>query len=144
MSINSSEEVARWQAARDRARERERFKEAEPRDLPCIRDYEPFAVAMTDPAEPRYQKAVELAKQICQGCPFKTACLADVMRRETGLRDGLRAGIVGGLTGKQRAKLANRQGCGVCGAQLPEGRRLYCEECATRGARDRALERSAS
>ncbi len=43
------------------------------------------------------------AKQICAGCPVRTACLADVMAWE---RPGYRYGVVGGLSADERRQLA--------------------------------------
>lgn len=45
---------------------------------------------------------VRAAKRICQGCPVRSACLADVMAWERPTR---RHGVVGGLSAPERQRL---------------------------------------
>ena len=45
----------------------------------------------------------EVAVAICRTCPVRRACLDDALAHE--LSDGLRFGIVGGLTADQRDQL---------------------------------------
>jgi hypothetical protein len=51
--------------------------------------------------------AVEAAKLICQGCPVRVECLADILAWELPSR---RSGILGGLTPGDRDRLVDTQG----------------------------------
>ncbi|MGW3442218.1 WhiB family transcriptional regulator [Streptomyces sp. NPDC001076] len=46
------------------------------------------------------------AKEICKACPVREECLEAILSREAHTPASLRTGIVAGLTGAQRAKIA--------------------------------------
>jgi len=48
------------------------------------------------------------AKQICAVCPVRRACLADALREEGGRGHESRFGIRGGMSGRARRKLYDR------------------------------------
>jgi WhiB family redox-sensing transcriptional regulator len=51
----------------------------------------------------------QFAKEACAMCPVRLSCLAYAMEMEGDLQKQYRHGIWGGLTPKQRHKLADRQ-----------------------------------
>jgi WhiB family redox-sensing transcriptional regulator len=51
---------------------------------------------------PETPEGVVVAKQVCAGCKVRQMCL------ETALRNGERYGVWGGLTERERARLARR------------------------------------
>ena len=56
------------------------------------------------------KKTLSQAKKICTDeCPVREECLEAILARESLTADSLRSGIVAGLTGQQRAKLAAAQ-----------------------------------
>ncbi|MFM9602725.1 WhiB family transcriptional regulator [Streptomyces turgidiscabies] len=81
------------------------------------------------------------AQQICREvCPVREECLEAILSRESQTAATLRCGIVAGLTGAQRAKLAaSRRPESVVAEEKPEqpkgGRPLA--SCGTRSAYDR-------
>lgn len=46
------------------------------------------------------------AQQLCMQCPVRDECLEAILARESQTADTLRAGIIAGLTGAQRAAVA--------------------------------------
>ncbi|WP_404869160.1 WhiB family transcriptional regulator [Kitasatospora griseola] len=64
---------------------------------------EPDPDAMGPEWECAFEFAERRAKMICAGCPVRLLCLADAMER------GESAGIFGGLTADERAKLKRSQ-----------------------------------
>lgn len=46
------------------------------------------------------------AKAVCEHCPVRGLCLADAMRLETSASPTYRHGILGGLSARERSKLA--------------------------------------
>jgi WhiB family redox-sensing transcriptional regulator len=53
-------------------------------------------------ADPSDTQQIQTAKQICAGCPVRSACLADVMDWE---QPSSRYGVVGGLSAQERRQL---------------------------------------
>ena len=53
-------------------------------------------------ADPRSREQIIAAKQICDGCPVRSACLADVLAWE---RPAYRYGVVGGFSAEERRRL---------------------------------------
>lgn len=98
-------DLAAWQARRERARALSRFREAPPAELPCQINPLLFSAA----AEERpLKEATEKAKSLCETCEHRLACLIEILRMEGRLRTGLRPGVVAGLTGRERAKIAQQ------------------------------------
>lgn len=52
-------------------------------------------------------KAESVAKEICGGCPERVACLESAMRAEAGESAKMRAGVWGGTTPAERARMAS-------------------------------------
>lgn len=48
---------------------------------------------------PEHSGPVDAAKRICEGCPVRLECLREA------LEDGIRWGVWGGFTGRQRRRL---------------------------------------
>lgn len=116
--------------------ERAAFKGS--RDLPCMWYGAWFAAA-----EESIRASAD-ALSICRGCDHRLPCLEQALEQEVGVRGDSRLGVAGGLTGRERAAVARRAGCGVCGTDLPDGgASLYCRDHQHRGAKDSALAQSA-
>lgn len=54
--------------------------------------------------------AASKAKAICEACPIREQCLESALIEERGLGHLARRGIRGGMTGRQRQRLAHRLG----------------------------------
>lgn len=136
VALRNEQELAEWQARRDAAADERRWQD-EAADLPCARNRLVFEWAEETP------EAARQAKLICNtACPVQELCLRRTLRLESGLRGFQRAGIVAGLTGKQRARKAREAGCAVCTLPLVEDASrdsLYCPEHGVKGARAAAL-----
>ncbi|MFE1438472.1 WhiB family transcriptional regulator [Streptomyces sp. NPDC058739] len=87
----------------------------------------------------------DLAVAVCQNCPVLLPCRETVLKREKGMAEGHRGGIVAGLTGPQRYALeraGSRQGPvpDTESASGPAGRpRREPAPCGTRAAYQRHL-----
>jgi hypothetical protein len=83
------------------------------------------------------------AKRLClDECPVREECLAAILSRESETAASLRSGIVAGLTGAQRAKLASAQHRAPKAekpAKKPPGPGRKQSPCGTRGAYQRHL-----
>ncbi|MET9734026.1 WhiB family transcriptional regulator [Streptomyces sp. NPDC006458] len=89
----------------------------------------------------------DLAVAVCRACPVLLPCRDAVLKREEGLAEGRRSGIVAGLTGAQRYALEHagvRLGPApdTGSAESPQGRpRREPAPCGTRAAYQRHLRR---
>jgi hypothetical protein len=86
------------------------------------------------------KKSWSRARKICTDeCPVLDECLAAILAREALTPDSLRCGIVAGLTGAQRAKLAAGQRAESKAAkpQKPPGSGRKPSPCGTEGAYQR-------
>lgn len=54
----------------------------------------------------KVKNATKRAKAVCAGCPALTLCLTWQLDHEGDLSAGSRHGVYGGLTGRERARLA--------------------------------------
>lgn len=52
--------------------------------------------------------ALKQAKEICETCPVRRACLTEALREEGGQAHDNRHGVLGGLSGRQRRALYER------------------------------------
>lgn len=135
VAITNERALAAWQQKRDAAASEVEWREA---GQPCAR---PGLRWMFAAAEEGSTRATDEAKLICaEHCPVRELCLDRALRDELGYRGTARAGVLGGMTGPERAVEARRRGCGVCGAELDMKRRaLFCSDHARKGARQAAL-----
>ncbi|MFF0206024.1 WhiB family transcriptional regulator [Streptomyces sp. NPDC005017] len=91
------------------------------------------------------ERTRDLAVAVCQNCPVLLPCRETVLKREEGMAEGHRGGIVAGLTGPQRYALeraGSRQGPApdTESAPGPTGRpRREPAPCGTRAAYQRHL-----
>ncbi|MEU6535561.1 WhiB family transcriptional regulator [Streptomyces sp. NPDC047000] len=74
------------------------------------RDWELEAVCRTREPEIWFtRKGRAEARLLCGACPVRTDCLEAVLEHEAGLSAGYRAGIFAGLTGEERAEIAQQR-----------------------------------
>jgi hypothetical protein len=84
------------------------------------RDWEEDAACRGMKTEIFFRKDPDVAKRICQKCQVTEDCLVNALRTET-TREGMRFGVLGGMTGiqrqafyrrlvRERAKIRNRLG----------------------------------
>ena len=127
-------ELEAWQHRRDEAIRHALYRERS-RRLPCVRWPEPYMSSEED------TESRDTAKILCnKRCPVRDICLEEALREEVGLRPADRFGVVGGMDATERFAESRKRGCPICGTALPtEGRSVYCEDHARKGARDRAL-----
>ncbi|MYW48846.1 WhiB family transcriptional regulator [Streptomyces sp. SID161] len=88
------------------------------------------------------KRSVAEAKRIClEVCPVQVQCLEAVLARESQTADTMRAGIIAGLTGAQRAALAaeRREQVPVEKRQAPPGAGRPPAPCGTRSAYNRHI-----
>ncbi|MFD4788287.1 WhiB family transcriptional regulator [Streptomyces sp. NPDC058459] len=105
------------------------------------REWELQAVCRTDDPELWFtrQGHAEATRLCTEVCPVRDACLEATLRREGDLSAGYRWGIFAGLTGGERAAIAQERGQIAAAALRGPGRPLA--QCGTRGAYQRHLSR---
>jgi hypothetical protein len=107
------------------------------------REWELKALCRSQDPEIWFSKATwSTAKRIClDGCPVREECLEAILARESQTAASLRSGIVAGLTGAQRAKLAatRRPAPKAKPAKKEPGPGRPLAPCGTRSAYQRHL-----
>ncbi|MFF5984377.1 WhiB family transcriptional regulator [Streptomyces olindensis] len=68
-------------------------------------------------------EAIGQAQQTCKGCPVRMECLEAALVREDGVPKAFRTGLVAGLTGPQRWKIAQQRKAATEATEKPPAKR---------------------